>query len=275
MASELLFVIGEEMNRALISLSFDDGRADSYINGYTILKQYNLPATFNITTGFINREISDFVHEGVEPMTKEMILDLYRDPCIEIAGHGNYHQNTKEDLIGGIDSLCSILDVEMLDPRGNGLASPYSGMSVDSYHSMEKELLSNHVRYIRLSYRIISHFIMKTIARKISRIFKSPILFSYAYRDTLMQSLDGIFLYSIPILSSTSSKQIKAIIDKAVKSHSACILMFHSIVEKKNARDNWDYEKVKFENICQLLVKYRNQNKIEIVTSIDLYNRLK
>ena len=40
-------------NKALISFSFDDGRIDNYEILYPLLKQYNLPATLNITTGFV------------------------------------------------------------------------------------------------------------------------------------------------------------------------------------------------------------------------------
>ena len=45
------------MDKAYISFSFDDGRIDNYTKAYPILKKHNLPATFNITTGYIEGKI--------------------------------------------------------------------------------------------------------------------------------------------------------------------------------------------------------------------------
>lgn len=38
-----------------IWITFDDGYKDNYINAYPILKKYNIPATFFVTTGYINQ----------------------------------------------------------------------------------------------------------------------------------------------------------------------------------------------------------------------------
>lgn len=45
------------MERALINFSFDDGRRDNFDIAYPILKHYDCPATFNITTGYITGEM--------------------------------------------------------------------------------------------------------------------------------------------------------------------------------------------------------------------------
>lgn len=36
-------------------VTFDDGYKDNYINAYPILKKYNIPATFFIATGYVNK----------------------------------------------------------------------------------------------------------------------------------------------------------------------------------------------------------------------------
>lgn len=38
-------------------VTFDDGYKDNYINAYPILKKYQIPATFFVTTGYINKEV--------------------------------------------------------------------------------------------------------------------------------------------------------------------------------------------------------------------------
>lgn len=41
----------------IVSLSFDDGRYDNYTNVLPILRKYDIPATFNITTAYIDKRI--------------------------------------------------------------------------------------------------------------------------------------------------------------------------------------------------------------------------
>ena len=42
-----------------VILSFDDGRKDNYRAAMEIMKPLDIPATFNITTGYILQNIAD------------------------------------------------------------------------------------------------------------------------------------------------------------------------------------------------------------------------
>jgi len=44
---------GTSLPSKAIAVTFDDGYRDNYENAYPILKEYNIPATFFLTTGFI------------------------------------------------------------------------------------------------------------------------------------------------------------------------------------------------------------------------------
>lgn len=44
-----------------ITLSFDDGRRDNYINAVPVLMKFGLPATFNITTDYISARYDENV----------------------------------------------------------------------------------------------------------------------------------------------------------------------------------------------------------------------
>ena len=258
------------MQKALIGLSFDDARADTFLYGYPILKKYKLPATFNITTGFIKGECRDFVPHWVRPMTINMVKELYADPTIEIAGHGYMHQNDISDIQKGIDELCKILGTDNLCKGTNGFASPGSGLTSEVFQQMKHASNAHPISYARMSLRNQSHKMLKAISRKISRIIPAPFFYRYAYQDTLMDEAPNGVLYSIPVLSSVTVNQLKAILSEAIKTKKACILMFHSIVEKGCARDNWEYEVDKFDALCRFLKDKQDEGLLQVATSMDI-----
>ena len=261
------------MQQALIGLSFDDARADTFLNGYPILKKYNLPATFNITTGFIKGECRDFVPNWVKPMTIDMVKELYADPAVEIAGHGYNHQNDINDIQQGIDELCKLLGTDNLCKNTNGFASPGSGLTPEVFQQMRHASNAHPISYARMSLRNQSNKMLKAISRKISRIIPAPFFYRYAYQDTLMDKAPDGVLYSIPVLSSVTVNQLKAILSKAIKTKKTCILMFHSIVEKGSARDNWEYEVDKFDALCRFLKDKQDEGLLQVKTTMEIVNR--
>lgn len=263
------------MQQALIGLSFDDGRADAFLYGYPILKKYKLPATFNITTGFIKGEYRDFVNDWVRAMTVDMVKELFADPAVEIAGHGYKHQNDINDIQQGIDELCKILGTDNLCKDTNGFASPGSGLTPEVFQQMRHARNAHPISYVRMSLRYQSNKLLKTISRKISRIIPAPFFYRYAYQDTLMDAVPNGVLYSIPVLSSVTVNQLKAILSEAIKTKKTCILMFHSIVEKGNARDNWEYEVDKFDALCHFLKDKQDEGLLRVETSLNIVQQFK
>lgn len=262
--------------KSLISLSFDDGRMDNYNIVYPILKKYNLPATFNITTGYILGKIKaeDLCPE--EPMTIEMVRELFADSQMEIAGHGYYHLNTFDDIKTGITELCKLLGVESLCGSGNGFASPGTALNIDNYLSKQNEFAAAGIKYVRLSLRYQNLPNFKTLMRKLARVVKHPaFLYRIAYQDTLMNSICNNLIYSIPVLADGTLAQIKSLIFYALRHAKSCVLMLHSIVPDGQVRDNWDFEVSKFERLCAFLAEYRNAGKLDIVTTMSLYESLK
>ena len=73
------------MKRALINFSFDDGRRDNFDIAYPILKHYDCPATFNITTGYITGEMKKEALTHAEPMNMAQIQEMFNDPSLEMA----------------------------------------------------------------------------------------------------------------------------------------------------------------------------------------------
>jgi peptidoglycan/xylan/chitin deacetylase (PgdA/CDA1 family) len=80
-------------------VTFDDGYKDNFTNAYPILKELSIPATFFITTGFINRTEAPaddalcLDSKGLSDlfMTWEEIMDL-RKNGVSIGGHTATHK---------------------------------------------------------------------------------------------------------------------------------------------------------------------------------------
>ena len=77
-----------------VVLSFDDGYENQYVNAFNLLKQYNLPATFALPTGFVcNREPlwDDIIEYSVNCCTKASV-------CLQ--WDGEEHEFAIEDFAG-------------------------------------------------------------------------------------------------------------------------------------------------------------------------------
>ena len=88
------------MDRAIVTISLDDGRRDSFDFARTLLKRYDIPATINIVTQYVREgRLDDTLPEP--PMSVEQVRMLAEDPLFEVAAHGNAHRNDWEDIAVG------------------------------------------------------------------------------------------------------------------------------------------------------------------------------
>ena len=69
-------------NELSITLSFDDGFTNNYLNAYQLINKYSIPSIFFISTVNIGKK-------GY--LTKEMIKEMDRDPIIDFGLHGHNH----------------------------------------------------------------------------------------------------------------------------------------------------------------------------------------
>lgn len=260
------------MNESLISLSFDDGRLDNYTTALPILRKYGLPATFNITTGYVKNREEYGAPTDVAPMTMDMVFEIFHDDNYEIAGHGMRHKNDKEDIIQGLTNLKSLLGTELLTPFGDGFASPGTGQEMTVWRNV---YLSGKVAYARVSLRYLNHGGIKRLCRKIGRVLHIPLLYRLAYQDTLMGSVgENGLIYSIPVLSTITLRELESVICYAEKHSLACTLMFHSIVDDGCEHDNWDFAKSKFEGLCSFLSNEQSNGKLRVCTTMNLFKQL-
>lgn len=74
-----------------VVLTFDDGYEDNYRYVWPILKQYNFPATFFVSTGFLGQDFVTPRGTSLRVMTNKQIIELDRIGLVEIGSHSHKH----------------------------------------------------------------------------------------------------------------------------------------------------------------------------------------
>lgn len=259
------------MHITRVVLSFDDGRKDNYAAAMEILERKKLPATFNITSGYIEKSIPlDELCQN-EPMSIDEVVELSKIPFFEIAGHGYAHLNTFDDWHKGVEQLKLWLEPDYFK-NGYGVASPHSIVTDSWIASRKDKLLNSEIKYIRTGLKNQFQFAQRAIS-KASRLTGSKYLAYLPIEDSLRQ-LNGPqeLYYSIPILNAHSFEQIKYIINMTVKRQGDVIFMLHSVL--KSGKDyyddlySWDYDR--FLKLCTYLYEMQSQGNLEVKKNIDL-----
>lgn len=253
-----------------VVLSFDDGREDNYRVVKEILDPLQIPATFNITTGYVeNLDTEMKMPCGNKPLSKKQCEEIAANPLFEIAGHGNEHENAKENLIFGVKKLREWCGMES---KAMGIASPHSLLSENKIISDYDVYKSNNIAYIRIGDRVKSFSIIKKCLRKLNGFFHIPYIFYFIYKETFLSEHNAYIYYSIPVLKQNTVREVLYFVKKAIKKDKSFILMFHSIL--KPSEDyydelwSWDYNK--FLELCQKLKEYEKNNKISLCKTIEL-----
>ena len=248
---------------AIVTLSFDDGRVDTYTVAKEILEKNNIPATINIATGYIEGNVA--IGTNNPPMTKENVMELASNDLFEIAAHGDMHKNDFDDIAVGREKLLSWLGKE-----GNiGFASPSSVMTVDYINEHKEEL-----KKIGFSYARTSHTHQKKRFRKIKILFRKAarvtglrILYRIAYSDLTV--VDDFAVTSIPIFSFTRFEQLQSVIRLAVRRGTLLTLMFHSVCKpgESGYENIYSYDWNEFSKLVSYLSKMRDVGKLQLMTT--------
>lgn len=259
-----------------IIFSFDDARQDFYSRAVPILQKYNLTATLNVITDFIqNQSKYTCFNSGCnQSMTQEELLSC-QEIGIEIACHGHLHLNTKEDVLNNIKYLKAM---GLKFPKGIGFASPNSEITDKNKHhnGIWDIFLDGTLSYVRSGTQILREGFWYTFLSTIDRFIHSPKLWFKLNKHNILhkEMLNGI-LPSITIHSYTTLKQIQYMIDH-MPDNTAIILMFHSICSQNDegyGKDKWYWDVKHFEELC-LYIK-EQMNTANLMTTIDYINKNK
>lgn len=250
-----------------IVLSFDDGRRDNVSIALDVLKPRDIPATFNIATAYVDGTISpEQLPCPNESMDISQVQALYR-AGFEIAGHGDCHQNTAEDIAAGIKKLRQWLELPKDAPIG--FASPQSQLSTDVILNWKQEFQENSaIRCVRIGLKDNTSLHLR-LFRKAAAMTGNKKLFTLGFSNALMDLKDQYILYSVPVMYGAKLEQICAIVQQAIAENKDCILMFHSILRPTEPyyENTWSWDYDQFLALCDYLVAMRKQGKIELCTT--------
>ena len=259
------------MNKAIVTFSFDDARADSY-RAIKLALEYGVKSTLNVTTGYVEGINNSNENPTYLPaMSKKNVIELY-ELGAEIACHGDTHDNRLSSIINGKAKLVEWLQLD--DKDSLGFASPHS--MIDMTPSMISELQNNNIVYLRVGPFITPLSKTKRLVRKIASIIKSSNLFVDFYHDVLKNPIiDNYVIRSIPIMKQNNLSQLKAIVDRAITDKSWVIFMFHSVLDKKEEgyNENFSWPLDDYMELCKY-IQAKNEN-IDCLTTMDAFRLYK
>lgn len=261
------------MDGAIVTISLDDGRRDSFDYARTLLKQYEIPATINIVTQYVrDGKLDDTLPEP--PMSVGQVRILAEDPLFEVAAHGHAHRNDWEDIALGRSELLEWLG--KAEETRLGFASPGSGMTGEFIRENQSRLRECGFHYVRTGLSIQSRCGLRLLARKAARIIHSRHLYATAYADTLQSDMRDMTVYAVPVLRDTRLQQLLYLVDRAIERQQCCTLLFHSIVPRgeRVVCPVWSWEAERFEALLRALDAKRRAGSLRLMTTMQAYETM-
>lgn len=277
------------MKKALVGLSFDDGRIDNINVAKSILKPRVLPATFNITTGYVDGTCPKSVLKTEqEPMSINDVRWLFNNDIFEIAMHGDKHQNTTGDMIECRKKLLQWL--ELSEDYKFGFASPSSGLDMNTLKGFNDTPIYDKILYFRVGPKLGNGLSTVEKLNRIDRIlnivrfynYYQPKAFSIENQDSLIRTINEKIIYSVIVYRYTTCEEIYRLVEKCIRKKQSVVFMFHSILDNAEEIDTCNpdndlqylWNTKKFIQLCDYLVAKKDEEKIDVFTTKTIFNEL-
>lgn len=237
-----------------IMLSFDDSREDFYTRVFLLLRKYNIPATLNVISGFVNGTAKmNMPSADGKAMTSGQVVECQQSGLVEIACHGATHDNTKEGVLRNIEDMKAWgVNVERI-----GFASPTSILTKDNIHETGIDTLVEQgiLSYVRSGIRTRREgFVYSAFTLLDSKIHSCRLFYLLNKRCVIGSPLPSI-LPSVAVNCYHSLLQVTNLIKK-MKDGEIVILNFHSVLRKTDSgygKDKFYWEEGKFEKLLKEL----------------------
>lgn len=233
-----------------ISFSFDDGRKDTYSVVYPILSENGLTCTVNVITDFINNP-EKYARYGLkDSMSVNDVLEMQKNGN-EIACHGHTHGNTVSDVRNCITTLKSFgVNVDNI-----GFASPFSQLVPNNVGNVKELLDDNSIAYVRTGIQIRREGLIYSALMFLCEKLEMKRLFTKLNKRAIYSyPLNQKIILGVSITNRTTVAQIMKLIE-SMADESAVVLIFHSILERKDCYDRWCWSRDNFKLLCDGLTK--------------------
>lgn len=250
--------------KGTIVISVDDGAVDTSRLANE-LKKRNLPATFNIVTGWVDCSV-----ETKSPhVTVDELKQVYANG-FEIAGHGDRHTNEDADVIKGNDKLrawCGMTDM--------GFASPGSGMTVDYLRANGERYKDMGIVYIRTGSYPTGDARIRTLIEKAKVDGRSGYVVSQI--PFTVYEYDSMAVPSVVVYNQTPVQCIKDLAKFTADERVCTVFMFHAVRKEgeKNWESTWSYDFDKFCEFADYVADLRDNGEVEVLSNMDAYKKHK
>jgi len=257
------------MQKARVTLSFDDGRKDTYYIFKEILFRLNIEATLNVPIGYIQSGYDNYKDVGYNGLMTKMELDeIIESDLVEIANHGFWHSNENKDIKKGMCELKKIYPNKKII----GFASPHSELNKKMVMKNKSDYKSAGISYVRIGRKFGSYNFFMRFLSYIAKKTESNLIFKLCYYSSLNNE-KAYVMYSVPIVRETTLEQVKTLIQYAIKNKKWVIFTFHGIdqIESEEYKEIYCWDIRKFERFCRYIIELRDENLITIENANNTY----
>lgn len=252
-----------------VVLSFDDSREDFYTRVFPLLKKYNIPATLNVISGFVNGTAKmNMPSADNKAMTSSQVVECQQSGLVEIACHGATHDNTKEGVLRNVEDM----KAWGVNVEGIGFASPTSIITKDNIHKTGIDALVEQgtLSYVRSGIRTRREGLVYSAFTLLDSKIHNSNLFYWLNKRCIIGATLPAILPSVAINSYHTIPQVKKLIVRMGEDDKV-ILNFHSVLRKDDAgygKDKFYWEESEFE---RLLNGLNIDISVKVCTTKDLF----
>lgn len=264
--------------RTIVTLSFDDGREDTYRTTYKIMKKYGLTGTIHVVTGYVDGTwIPKKWCTAKGAITVEQLKEM-KDYGFEISSHGDTHITEKQDLL---ESIRKLRDWELIGGKV-GFSIPNSQLSEQEKRKFAEYLAHNSVAYMRGGRNPLCYSFKSKVFYGLYTITKIQMFYDLFNKPNWINASENFKvnkynLFSVVVRYEDNPSVVVKFIKNNCHESNWVILMIHGIQEKNEdtyGKDPWCWDLEKFEQLCKELKFMSDDGELSVRPILDVIKEI-